>query len=315
MCFGVLAARADSVYLTGMVLSAIRSTPPISWLPFVGISERAPVVAVLRLNGVIAAGSRLRSGLSLSSLAPQIERAFSMRRVSAVALVINSPGGSPAQSALICDRIRALAAEKKKPVYAFTEDVAASGGYWLACAADEIYANENSIVGSIGVIYGGFGFQEALAKLGVERRLYTAGDKKSILDPFSPQKDADVKRVKSLQKELHDNFKGLVRERRGDRLKGSARALFSGEFWTGTDAVDLGLIDGIGDVRSVMRAKFGDKVEFRLLVRRQGLFSMLRRDDMERRGGFELAGGLGRDLAEGLLAAAEERFLWNRYGL
>ena len=298
-----------------MVLSAIRSTPPISWLPFIGISERAPVVVVLRLSGVIATGSKLRSGLSLASLAPQIERAFSMRRVSAVALVINSPGGSPAQSALICDRICALAKEKKKPVYAFTEDVAASGGYWLACAADEIYANENSIIGSIGVIYGGFGFHEALAKLGIERRLYTAGDKKSVLDPFSPEKESDVKRLKSLQKNLHENFKTLVRARRGDRLKGSARALFSGEFWTGANALELGLIDGIGDVRSVMRAKFGDKVELRLLMRRQGLLSMLRRDDMRRGAPFELSSSLGQDLAEGLLAAAEERFLWNRYGL
>ena len=298
-----------------MFLSAIRATPPISWLPFIGVSERAPVVAVLRLNGVIATGSRLRSGLSLASLAPQIERAFSMRRVSAVALVINSPGGSPAQSALICDRIRAYADEKKKPVYAFTEDVAASGGYWLACAADEIYANANSIVGSIGVIYGGFGFHEALAKFGVERRLYTAGDKKSILDPFSPEKETDVKRVKALQKELHTNFKELVQARRGDRLKGSARIMFSGEFWTGTAALELGLIDGIGDVRSVMRKKFGDKVELRVLTRRQGLTSMLRRDDMRRDGGFTLTDGLGSDLAEGLLAAAEDRLLWNRYGL
>ena len=298
-----------------MVLSAIRSTPPLSWVPFIGISKRAPVVAVLRLNGVIATGSRMRSGLSLAGLAPQIERAFSMRRVAAVALVINSPGGSPAQSALICDRIRALAVEKKKPVYAFTEDVAASGGYWLACAADEIYANANSIVGSIGVIYGGFGFQEAIAKFGIERRLYTAGDKKSILDPFSPQKESDVKRVKALQKELHTNFKELVQTRRGDRLKGSARTVFSGDFWTGTNALELGLVDGIGDVRSVMREKFGDKVDLRVLVRRQGLMSMLRRDDMRSSAGISLSGGLGLDLAEGFLAAAEDRLLWNRYGL
>ncbi len=294
-----------------MALSTIRATPPISWVPFLGISERLPVVAVLRLGGVIADGSRFRNGLNLSSLAPLIERAFSMRRVAAVALVINSPGGSPAQSALICNRIRALAAQKKKPVYAFTEDVAASGGYWLACAADEIYANENSIVGSIGVIYGGFGFQEALAKLGIERRLYTAGDKKSILDPFSPQKEADVKRVRSLQKELHENFKSVVRERRGARLKGGPRTLFSGEFWTGSAALELGLIDGLGDLRSVMRKKCGDKVQFRMLMRRQSLLSMMRRDG----GRIDLAGDLGGDIAASLIAAAEERLLWNRYGL
>lgn len=311
----VLARRRYSGYLISMAFSAIRSTPPISWLPFIGISERAPVVAVLRLSGVIATGSKFRSGLSLAGLASQIERAFSMRRVSAIALVINSPGGSPAQSALICDRIRALADEKKKPVYAFTEDVAASGGYWLACAADEIYANENSIIGSIGVIYSGFGFQEALEKLGIERRLYTAGDKKAVLDPFTPQKESDVKRLKSLQKDFHKNFKGLVRARRGDRLKGSARTLFSGEFWTGASAVELGLIDGIGDVRSVMREKFGDKVELRLLGRRQGLFSMLRRDDTKLSASFNIPTSLGHDLADGLITAAEERLIWNRYGL
>ncbi len=297
-----------------MFLSTLRGTPPISWVPFIGISEPAPVVAVLRLGGVIASGSRFRSGLNLSTIAPLIERAFSMRRVSGVALVINSPGGSPAQSALICDRIRSWAAEKKKPVFAFTEDVAASGGYWLACAADEIYANENSIVGSIGVIYGGFGFHEALEKLGVERRLHTSGDKKSILDPFSPQKESDIRRVKSLQKELHGNFKALVRERRGDRLKAGPRTLFSGEFWTGAAALDLGLIDGIGDVRSVMRKKFGDKVQLRLLTKRQTLLSTLRRGDFSAAPSLDVV-GLGGDIADGLITAAEERLLWNRYGL
>ena len=175
--------------------------------------------------------------------------------------------------------------------------------------------NANSIVGSIGVTYGGFGFHEAIAKLGIERRLYTAGDKKSILDPFSPQKETDVNRVKALQKELHTNFKELVQTRRGDRLTGSARAVFSGDFWTGANALELGLIDGIGDVRSVMRKKYGDKVDLRVVVRRQGLMSMLRRDDMSRGGGFSVTDRLGLNLAEGLLAAAEDRLLWNRYGL
>ncbi len=297
-----------------MVLSTLRSIPPISWVPFIGISEPAPVVAVLRLSGVIASSSRFRSGLNLYSVAPLIERAFSMRGVSGVALVINSPGGSPAQSAMICDRIRSWAVEKKTPVFAFTEDVAASGGYWLACAADEIYANENSIVGSIGVVYGGFGFQDALEKLGVERRLYTSGDKKSILDPFSPQKESDIKRVKSLQNELHGNFKALVRERRGDRLKAGPRTLFSGEFWTGAAALDLGLIDGIGDVRSVMREKFGDRVRLRLLTKRQTLLSILQREDTSGAPSLDVV-GLGGDIADGLIAAAEERLLWNRYGL
>ena len=234
-----------------------------------------------------------------------------MRRLAAVALVINSPGGSPAQSALICNRIRALAAEKKKPVYAFTEDVAASGGYWLACAADEIYANETRSSDRSASSMAASASRRRWRKLGIERRLYTAGDKKSILDPFLPQKEADVKRVRSLHKELHENFKSVVRERRGARLKGGPRTLFSGEFWTGSAALELGLIDGIGDLRSVMREKCGDKVQFRMLMRRQSLLSMMRRDG----GRIRSRRDLGGDIAAGLIAAAEDRLLWNRYGL
>ncbi len=299
-----------------MVLSSISNKPPISWLPFIGKRVPAPMVPVLRLSGVISTGSRLRRGLNLALLAPLIERAFSMRRASAVALVINSPGGSAAQSALICERIRTLAAEKEKPVYAFAEDVAASGGYWLACAADEIYANENSIIGSIGVIYGGFGFQDALAKLGVERRLHTSGHKKSMLDPFSPQQEADVKRLKSLQKELHRNFISLVRDRRGDRLNGTARRLFSGEFWTGSTAVDLGLVDGIGDVRQVMREKFGDNVKLRPLKSRLGWLPITsNRAGLARTRGIGQISATGSDIADDVMGAVEERLLWSRYGL
>ena len=219
-----------------------------------------PTVAVLRLSGVIGAPVRFRGGLSLQSLASRIERAFRMRGLEAVALAINSPGGSPVQSALIHQRIRALAEENSRPVFAFAEDVAASGGYWLACAGDEIYANENSLVGSIGVISSGFGFVDLLNKLGVDRRLHTEGDKKSLLDPFAPEKPADVKRLKAIQKDVHESFKALVRNRREGRLKGTERALFSGEFWTGARALELGLIDGIGDMRSVMRERFGERV-------------------------------------------------------
>ena len=299
-----LVAGSQSLYVIAMVLSGLRSKPPLRWVPFVGISRKVPVVSVLRLDGLIMAGSRMRRGINLAGVAPLLERAFAPRRLAAVALVINSPGGSPAQSALIADRIRALADEKETPVLAFAEDVAASGGYWLACAADEIYANGNSIVGSIGVVYSGFGLHELLARHGIERRLHTAGDRKAMLDPFSPVRDSDLKRLGSLQKELHENFKLHVRERRGDRLKGTARTVFSGEFWTGARALDLGLIDGIGDVRTVVREKFGERVRFRTIARRQSLGSLLTRS------AFAPAG-----LADEFVGAVEERLLWRQYGL
>ena len=287
-----------------MVLSGLRSKPPLTWLPFIGTSGKRPTVAVLRLDGPIMAGSRFRRSLNLASVEPLLERAFSLRRLAAVALVINSPGGSPVQSALIAGRIRALADEKSLPVFAFAEDVAASGGYWLACAADEIYANSSSIVGSIGVIFAGFGLHDLLERHGIERRLHTAGDRKSMLDPFSPVKEADLKRLTSLQRELHETFKRYVRERRGDRLKGSARTLFSGEFWTGERALDLGLIDGIGDARSVMREKLGERVRFMATARRQSLRTLLARSASP-------ADGLAHDI----VGALEERLLWQRYGL
>jgi len=174
--------------------------------------------------------------------------------------VVNSPGGFPVQSTLIAKRIRDLAQERQVPVLAFCEDVAASGGYWLACAADEIFAQESSVIGSIGVISSGFGFQEAIAKLGIERRLYTAGEKKSLLDPFQPEKPEDVKRLEALQSDIHASFMDLVRSRRGKRLKGDEKDVFSGAFWTGRRALELGLVDGIGDLRTVLRDRFGDKV-------------------------------------------------------
>ena len=274
-----------------------------SWPPW---RDRRPVVAVLRLNGVIAAGSRLRGGLNLAALASQIERAFKTRHLKAVALAINSPGGSPVQSALIAKRVRALADEKKVPVFAFAEDVAASGGYWLACAGDEIYADENSIIGSIGVIYAGFGFQALLEKAGIERRMHTRGDKKMMLDPFAEENAEDVTRLKALQKDVHDSFKAYVRERRGDRLKGGRRRLFSGEVWTGKRALGLGLIDGIGDVRSVMRERYGDKVQLRVVAGRRGW--------LERR--LRLPLGMSPvGWAEQLIEAVEARAHWSRFGL
>ncbi len=262
----------------------------------------APIVAVMRLQGPIGMGGR--RGLSMERLAGPLERMFKTKGLAAVALVINSPGGSPAQSALIGARIRALAEQEKLPVYAYVEDVAASGGYWIAAAADEIIADANSIVGSIGVISAGFGFQEMIAKLGIERRLHTSGERKSLLDPFGPEKADDVARLKSIQVELHENFKAWVRARRGAKLKADDATLFEGEFWTGMKALELGLIDGVGDARADLRKRFGEKVRYR---------------------GFALQGGgflrrlLGlssqADYAGDALDAIEARAAFARFGL
>ncbi len=286
----------------------------LAHLPIARFRDPPPVVGVVRLAGIIGGFGPLRSGMTLAALETAIERAFKLPRLEAVALSINSPGGSAAQSDLICQRIRDLAEEKGVPVFAFCEDVAASGGYWLACAADEIYARETSIVGSIGVISAGFGFAELLQRLGVERRLHTAGDKKSMLDPFQAEKPKDVARLKGIQKELHETFQELVRERRGPRLKGGDKALFSGEFWTGAKAVELGLIDGIGELRQTLRARYGDKV---VLKRIDG-----ERPWWRRRLGFAgrqagpLAGSPGPEAwVAGLLSAVEERAHWSRFGL
>ena len=279
----------------------------LSRLPIKALRDRAPLVPVVRLDGVIAAhGSPLRPALNIAALAGPIERAFAMKGAKAVALAVNSPGGSPVQSALVHDRIRLLADEKELPVYVFCEDVAASGGYWIACAGDEIYASEASIIGSIGVIAATFGFEGAMEKLGIERRLFTAGDKKSLLDPFLPMAEDDQKRLAALQKEIHDAFKRHVRTRREGRLKAGERKLFSGEFWTGAKAEGLGLVDGIGDLKSVLREKFGDKVRLPVigaekswLQRRLGLGTRL--PEM--------------NLAGDLVATVEVRGFWARYGL
>jgi signal peptide peptidase SppA len=267
--------------------------------------RRRPRVAVLRLSGAIGQVGAFRRGLNLDALAQPIASAFSSNRTEAVVLAINSPGGSPVQSSLIQKRIRQLADEKKKPVYAFVEDVAASGGYWLAMAADEVHADAGSIVGSIGVVSAGFGFTEAISKLGVERRMHTAGTRKAMLDPFQPERDDDVAKLKELQADLHDLFKSLVRERRGDRLNGAEEELFSGDVWTGRKALELGLIDGIGDLRSVMREKYGEKVRFNLVNGPKG--------GLRRLLGGESA--LPADLPGEIVSAVEERALWSRFGL
>ena len=269
-----------------------------------------PVVAVVRLAGVIGRSGMFGGRISMEGVGPLLQRAFRQPGLKAVALEINSPGGSAAQSALIHNRIRALAAERDVPVMAFVEDVAASGGYWLAAAADEIFVDDNSIVGSIGVIYSGFGFQEALGKLGVERRLYTAGEKKSLLDPFLAVKPDDLGRLRRVQEGIHGNFKDLIRERRGARLADDPD-LFSGEFWLGSRAIRMGLADGTGDIRTVLRERYGRKVVMRRIGRRRGWLA-------RRLGPGAFLGGVEEDggsLAGDLLGAVEARLWWSRYGL
>lgn len=262
------------------------------WLPFV---RKDPVVTVIRLSGAIAAGNR--GTLNDAARAGALEKAFRRGKPAAVALVINSPGGSPAQSSLIGARIRRLADETEVPVFAFVEDVAASGGYWIAAAADEIYVDPTSIVGSIGVISAGFGFHELMARQGIERRVHTAGKDKSMLDPFRPERDEDVVRLKSLQAQLHETFIDHVKTRRGAKLSDDGD-LFTGEVWIGQRAVDVGLADGIGHLVPVMKARYGDKTRFRVTGPRRPLL-----------------GRFGLSVVGETLGALEDRALWARYGL
>src|SRR5215475_13623424 len=229
------------------------------WLP-ARLRRGAVVVPVVRLSGLIGSVTPLRQGMSLAGLARTLERAFAVKHARAVALVINSPGGSPVQSRQIYLRIRQLASEKKLPVLAFVEDVAASGGYMIACAGDEIFCDPSSILGSIGVVGGSFGFGGLIEKLGIERRLYTSGKHKAMLDPFLPENPDDVARLRTLQSEIHAMFIDLVKRSRGAKLRGEEDELFSGAYWTGQTSIGLGLSDAIGDLRSVLRARFGDKV-------------------------------------------------------
>lgn len=269
------------------------------------------VVPVVRLSGVIGLSTPLRPGITLAGVARALERAFTMRRAQAVALLINSPGGSPVQSHLIYRRIRALAAEKKVPVIAFAEDVAASGGYMIACAADEIICDNYSIVGSIGVVGGSFGFHGLMEKIGIERRLYTSGERKAMLDPFLPEKTEDVERLKAVQRDIHEEFIALVKERRGARLAGPENDLFSGEFWTAGRAVELGVADSIGDVRSILRERFGDDVVTPLVAPARGWFGRIQP------GVGSVSEEIFRspDLAAEVISALEARALWARYGL
>src|SRR6266849_3711889 len=269
-----------------------------------------PQVAVLRFDGLI--GMRGPRGLSLRRFAPAIERAFGLRNLKAVALAVNSPGGSPAQSSLLFRRIRQFAEEKDVPVVAFAEDVAASGGYWLALAADEVFAEETSLVGSIGVITASFGLDRLIERFGIERRLHTAGERKAMLDPFLPEDPADVARLTALQQDIHDTFKEHVRRRRAGKIDAADDSLFSGEVLTGRMALARGLIDGIGDLRSVMRARFGDNVKLVPIAseRRRRWWLPRPRPFAER----EPYGPLAAPIAD-LIGWLEARALWARFGL
>jgi len=273
-----------------------------------------PVVPVVRLAGVIGSVTPLRPGLSLTSVAKTLERAFSTRNAKAVALVINSPGGSPVQSRQIYLRIRQLAQEKSLPVLVFVEDVAASGGYMIACAGDEIYCDPSSILGSIGVVGGSFGFQELIKKIGVERRLYTAGAHKAMLDPFLPENPEDVVRVKALQRDIHAIFIELVKRSRGARLKGADEVLFTGEYWAGEKSVALGLADAVGDLRSILRARFGEKVEMPLIAPGGGLLSGLLGRKSAGVAGLTSSEAIA-GLPDQLISAIELRAIWAKFGL
>jgi len=268
-----------------------------------GIFKPKPKVAVIRLSGVIADAGMKRGGISYHKYRPFIEDAFDVFDLKAVALMINSPGGSPAQSQLIGDHIRRLADEKEVPVYAFIEDVAASGGYWLACAADEIYGVSSSIAGSIGVISAGFGFKDLIEKHGVERRVHTSGKDKSFLDPFVEEKPADVKRLKALQSDMHEIFKDWVRERRGDRLVGADKDMFEGQFWTADKATELGIIDGIAEVRSFAKEKFGETIRFAEFGPEKKFMPSLF--------GFDAKSSMPDDISE----AIETKAAWGRFGI
>lgn len=277
------------------------------------LRREGAVIPVIRLHGTIApGGSQFRPTLSLASTAGLIEKAFSFRDAPAVAISLNSPGGSPVQSRLIYQRIRDLAQEKGKRVFVFVEDVAASGGYMIALAGDEIVADPSSIVGSIGVVSASFGFQDLIARIGVERRVHTAGANKAILDPFRPEKPEDVERLKELQLDIHDIFIALVKERRGERLADDPD-LFTGLFWTARKGVELGLADAIGDMRGFLKARYGENTQLRLVTQPRGLFT--RRLGIFSSARPPAAQELAAAAAAGVIEAAEERAIWSRFGL
>ncbi|MBT6308180.1 MAG: S49 family peptidase [Rhodospirillaceae bacterium] len=280
------------------------------YIPF---RKKAPQVGVIKLTGVIGASGSFRKGLNLQSIETFLQDAFSNKRITAVALIINSPGGSPVQSDLIQKRIRDLSTEFQKPVFVFCEDVAASGGYWIALAGDEIYANASSIIGSIGVVSAGFGFKEAISKLGVERRIYSTGPNKGMLDPFVDEDPKHIERLKLLQDEIFTLFREWVLSRRGEKLNGTHEELFSGAFWTGIQAKELGLIDGLGDLREIMRNKFGDKVLFKEYAAKTGILSKL---GLAGSSEFSLVTDAKiNSLFSDAMEWIEQRVTWGRFGL
>ena len=298
--------------MTEQSIDARRWPAPIDklmeWMP--ARLSGAAVVPVVRLSGLIGAVTPLRPGMSLAGVARVLERAFSIKNAKAVALLINSPGGSPVQSRQIYLRIRQLATEKKLPVLVFVEDVAASGGYMIACAGDEIFCDPSSILGSIGVVGGSFGLQELIKKIGVERRLYTAGEHKAMLDPFLAENPDDVAKLKAIQREIHAIFIELVKQSRGGRLKGADEVLFTGEYWAGETSVSLGLADGLGDLRSTLRARYGDKVLTPLIAPPSGMLSGLLGRRSPGTFGLESVS----NLPEELISALESRAIWAKFG-
>lgn len=286
-------------------------------IPVIGnIFKPKPKVAVLRLSGIIMdSSSPTRNGMAAHQLEKLIKQAFETPGAKAVALEINCPGGSPAQSAMIAGHIRRMAREKDLPVHSFVEDLAASGGFWLACAADDIYVQESSIIGSVGVISASFGLDEFIKDHKISRRIYTAGKEKAFLDPFSPEDPQNLKRLKEIQKDIHDQFKSWVRERRGDAIEGKRdTTIFEGQIFTGQKAVDIGFADGIGELTARMKELYGKKVRFKRIEQPRGLMASLMNSRLP-------ASGMGTDTADKrawIAAALDEtvsRAMWQRYGL
>lgn len=269
-------------------------------------SFSAPTIPVVRLHGTISAEQR-PGRINIQTFGPILDRAFAIKSAPAVAIVINSPGGSPVQSRLVSKRIRDLANKHKKPVLVFLEDVAASGGYFIAVAGDEIIADPSSVVGSIGVIFAGFGFDEAIKKIGVSRRVYTAGHNKSTLDPFMPEKAEDIERIKQLETEVHQVFIDHVKARRGDKITAPDAEIYTGEFWTGMRGLELGLVDALGDMHQVLQDRFGENVKMKILGPKRGLLQLPRIGAM--------LGASEASVVSGALASLEERALWSRFGL
>lgn len=264
-----------------------------------------PIVASLTLSGVIGKDSKLESGINIENSAPLLKKAFETKNAKAVAISINSPGGSPVQSELIYNYIRELSKEKKVPVYTFAQDLSASGGYWLLLSGDEIYAHNSSLIGSIGVIFSGFGFVDLIKKIGVERRIYTEGKNKAILDPFTPEVEENIEILKNAQKSIFESFKELVSTRRNGKLTKAEDELFTGAFWSGKDAFKLGLIDGISDMRHKMKEKFGEKVEIKEITNKKGFLKSL----------LSSKSTIGRDLSNNILYKIEEKLSFNKFGL